>query len=295
MLYANRPSKSVTRLMLLETVRRLDRIAPMKEYQYIGFGALEFVDFDLFHRSLGIADMVSIESDPKGPERYLANRPFNGIEVFHGRASDVLPELDLKRLSIVWLDYTCQLNAEVLADVQLLARQLIPGSILAVTVNSYAKVMEGRRERLAENVGADRVPAGWTDAKLGGWGLADAQSVILSASISAEMASRPDAATWQQLLNIHYEDDAKLQLYAGIIGAPAMMRSIEGCHFEDLPFVREDLRSFVVSVPQLTKKERRALHEQLPPEAGLKPKLPGVKESDVEHYVGLYRWLAPAE
>src|SRR5215831_9133797 len=98
--YEVRPSKAVTRLIFVDLLRRLTPIGKPEDYQYVGFGALEFIDFDLVHRVVGVNDMVSIEADSNSIARYEWNRPFNSITLMPGRASTVLPTIDWRRLSI---------------------------------------------------------------------------------------------------------------------------------------------------------------------------------------------------
>jgi hypothetical protein len=50
MSYELRPSKAVTRRLLVDVLRRLPTVAALPDYQYVGFGALEFLDFELVHR-----------------------------------------------------------------------------------------------------------------------------------------------------------------------------------------------------------------------------------------------------
>lgn len=293
MSYENRPSKAVTRLIFVEALRHLKSIAPLTDYQYVGFGALEFVDFDLVHRRLGIERMTSIEAS-KPLERYEYNRPFARIDVLEGRATTVLPGLDWRGLSIVWLDYTSALTREVIKDVEGMARVLIPGSVLAVTVNSHPDgVISKRRETLEKLVGPENVPVGVTDSKLGDWGLADVQRDVLSDRIEQVMAHRSDAASWRQVLNIHYKDSAKMQLLAGIVGAPAVDRSINDCHFDEMPEFRDGPDALKVFVPLLTKREQAWFERRMPLAPGDPlPSRPGIKEADVASFISVYRWVA---
>ena len=109
--YLNRPAKYIERLMLVEAFRRLAVFGPLPEYAYIGFGAHEFIDFELVWRTIGVTEMTSIEKEIP-PDRFQFNRPFGGIVVEPGRsAATVLPTLTFRPHSIVWLDYTGRLGA----------------------------------------------------------------------------------------------------------------------------------------------------------------------------------------
>jgi len=52
--YALRPCKNMQRKTLCEDLARLSRIAGLATYRYVGFGAIGFHDFCLFHQRLGL-------------------------------------------------------------------------------------------------------------------------------------------------------------------------------------------------------------------------------------------------
>lgn len=296
MSYDIRPSKAVMRRILAEVLRRLSSLAAVSTYQYVGFGALEFIDFDMFHRQLGVTDMTSIEANVKEIDRYKWNRPFNGIRVLPGRASDVLPGLDWTGLSIVWLDYVSALTTEVLDDVELMSRVLIPGSVLVVTVNAHPPTLGTRKEALQKAITPEKVPIGVTEATLGEWGLAATQHSVMTATVRGALAARTDGASWRQLLNINYQDRAKMQVLGGVVSAPAVERALDLCQFADIDEVRlAGQDPLHVYVPLLTARERDWLNQRLPVAAGgAEPALAGVKQKDISAYVKMYRWLESA-
>jgi hypothetical protein len=287
-----RPSKAVQRHMIVETCRRLAAFAPLSEYQYVGFGGLEFIDFDLMHRALGLSEMFSIESNTYELARYRFNSPFKAVKILPGRASDQLGVIDWGRLSIVWLDYEQQLDEEVIRDVELLCGRLQPGSALFVTVNATPPTrIEGRRSELVQMIGEARIPSNVTDESLAKWGLADAQHRVLTDLITAYLRDRPVRAEWMQVLAIRYADDARMQTVGGIVAAPAIRQVLETCRFKDLDFVRlADEAPLAVRVPMLTAKERRALEEQLPIGDAKQLDVPGLSESDKSAYLQIYRY-----
>ncbi|WP_125779814.1 O-methyltransferase [Amycolatopsis sp. WAC 01375] len=290
--YEARPAKAITRKILVELLRHLKPLAPLSKFQYVGFGALEFLDFEIIHRSLGIDRMISIEGDVDKVERYTWNRPFKGIDVLPGRTSVVLPSLDWSGLSIVWLDYVSTLDSEVLMDVELISRKLRPGSVLAVTINAHPQKLDSRVAALEAFVGPERVPPGVNDSKLGGWGLADVQRQILSSSITSTISNRTDEASWHQLLNIYYQDSAKMQLLVGIVGGVSMDSMIKICKFEDLAEYRDSEAALTIKVPLLTNREQDWINQRVADgvyESGCQ--IPGVPKSDVDDYRQIYRWL----
>src|SRR6266404_4405372 len=122
--YSLRPAKNIERKMFCEAFARLSRIAPLRSYRYIGFGATTFVDFSLFHQRLGITDMVSIEGFNDARQRVEFNRPYSCIKMKWGKSNEMLPTLEWKKRTIVWLDYDVRLNRDVLADLRLIVANM---------------------------------------------------------------------------------------------------------------------------------------------------------------------------
>ena len=281
--------------MLVEALASLSDIMPVAEYQYVGFGALEFVDFDIIHRRLGISSMVSIEADEELVPRCEANRPFNGIQVLAGRLSTHISSLDWSKPMIAWLDYTKALNVDNIRELEQFARQMLPGSVLAVTLNATPGELKERRDALRDRVGEALVPTGTTDALLGDWGLAEAQRSIVADVLGRTLKARADGATWRQFLNVFYRDRQRMQLIAAIIGSATLDRTIDGCRLSDFEFYSASDKSIKIDVPYFTPKERRILNEQLPRSPRRRLSLPGVRAADVKAYANVYRWLERAE
>lgn len=291
--YEIRPSKAVTRLIFVDLLRHLTPIGEPKDYQYVGFGALEFIDFDLVHRLVGVNEMISIEADSFSIARYEWNRPFNSITVMPGRASTVLSTIDWKRLSIVWLDYTSQLTVEVINDAAALARVLIPGSVLAITVNAQpSKFGEDRRAALERNITPERVPLGVTHDRLGSWGLAEVQYEVLMAELTRAFAARMDAGKFRQFLNIHYKDSSQMQMIAGIVSAPGIDNLVDQCRFDYVAETKTGKNALYIRVPLLTARERAWANQRLPvPPGSSLPMLAGVNPQDLLDYADVYRRL----
>ena len=149
--YSRRPAKYIQRHMVVDALRRLRAFSPLEEYEYVGFGGMEFVDFELIHRQLGIKRLVSIEENGKDAARFRFNVPFEGVSIKFDKASAVLPTLlDKPYLRVVWLDYECELNLEVLQDLGTAIRKLVPGSAFIVSVNAQGpRLSDERSQRFA--------------------------------------------------------------------------------------------------------------------------------------------------
>lgn len=135
--YRLRPAKHAERLMLVELVRRM-RFEHIDQYRYIGMGSIGFVDHRVFHRGLGLSDMISIEaaSDESVQERFIKNVPLACIDLKFGHTSEILPKLNFdKKMCLLaglrrpsFLQYVRRHSHDWLA----LAKRFISGSDLRV-------------------------------------------------------------------------------------------------------------------------------------------------------------------
>jgi hypothetical protein len=290
--YTIRPSKAVQRYMIVDVCRRLTAFASLSDYQYIGFGGLEFIDFDLIHRSLGVEKMISIEQDTGQMQRYRFNAPFSTVSVLFGDATSHLPSIPWARFNIVWLDYTSTLTDSVITDVLIVCGKLESGSVLFLTLNSEPeRQMAGRRDSLADRIGEDRIPAKVTDESLAKWGLARVQRQVITDIAVAALRGRE--LGWRQVLDIQYADNARMQTVGAVVLSDADRQKFEDCRFHDLEFVRfagED--ALTIRVPVLTAKERRALDEKFP--LPTNPGALGLPDRDIEAYRQVYRYCGNA-
>lgn len=292
--YEFRPAKAAQRMMIVDACRRLTAIAPVAEYQYVGFGGLEFIDFVEFHRGLGVPQMTSIERDTNMQHRLDFNKPYKSIRVLMGEARDQLPQVDWTKLSIVWLDYTDLLTTDILRDVDYVVRSAQPGSIVIVTVNGAAtKVpMPERLSNLRAKLG-DLVDDALTDKDMAGWGPTEVERSILQATAYAA-GRQAHGLPFRQLFNFHYADDAKMLTWGGITTSTSLDRAIDTCRFEDLHFIRTGDEAFEINVPVLTEKEIAYLETELVGTGTSLPQIKGVPSTDVKAFAQVYRWRVGA-
>ena len=133
--YTLRPAKAIERRMFCDLFQRLTPFGAVHTYRYVGFGSIYFADFNLFHRILGFNDMLSIEKDVDQKDSFEFNKPYNCIRVEYRLASEVIAELEWTEKMIVWLDYDCPLNTEVLADIASVCANAKSGTIFLVSVS----------------------------------------------------------------------------------------------------------------------------------------------------------------
>ena len=133
--YELRTAKAIERKMIIEVFKQLSRFLKLEDYRYVGFGSIFFKDFKLFHKGLGITDMISIERDIDHFKRFEFNRPYNCIELKMGDSGEVLLELNWDKKNIIWLDYDDALKPYMFEDIATVFTRMNSGSIFFMTCN----------------------------------------------------------------------------------------------------------------------------------------------------------------
>jgi hypothetical protein len=299
--YRHRPAKNIERLFIVDMARRLTVAFP-GDYQYIGFGAFEFIDFQLVHRALSIDRMFSIERDPI--ERAEFNKPFRSIKIVAADSGDAIRDglIELDRPTILWFDYTDKLNHSILADAVEVARNVPAPSFVIFTFNGQPRmsspmddggrvIADRRVEAMKQDIGEERLPSDLTDEDLSARGFARIQKRVFDSEFLGALVARHDSPSWFQVLNLQYRDGALMQtiggfcLPAGTKGAD-IRRMLRGLDFFRAGDDFVDLR-----VPVITPRERMRLDQKLPRRVPNPPTLPGVVEDDITAYREVYRYL----
>lgn len=312
--YSLRPAKTVERKMICESLRRLHSFAKIETYKYVGFGSTYFSDFQLFHRALGINDMLSIEKDVDTQERFEFNKPYQCVRLDFRSSSEVLSELDLQARAILWLDYDGKLEMSILSDIDTVCSKVSSGSVLIVSVNvtSNNEPEEADRKKYTSETGlsfdkdifrlhefSKRV-GDCSDVKgsdLRGKGLAKISRQFIQNTIESALSDRNGVLSVEkklyhrQIFNFHYSDGAKMLTVGWLIFEENDREKLNACSFNELHFVRDGEEAYVITVPCLTLNEMRYLNAHLPLIGASTVTLSGVPPSDIEQYAKLYRYF----
>lgn len=295
--YNLRPAKAIERKMLAELFRRLDRAAALKHYRYVGFGSPYFADFALFHRSLDIQSMVSIEREVDDQPRFEFNRPFGAVELMFGESAEVLPQLDWEQRSIVWLDYDDPLDTAMLNDIALCVDRLMSGSVLIVSARAQLDAdPEIRFTELKENL-ENFVPPELTMDDLGGWDIAHLYRQIIDERINGAIRDRNTGRSasvqvaYTQLVNFEYADGVKMMTVGGVILNKSDAANFRSCDFEEFEFYKPSADAYRIKLPRLTPKEVRHLDALLP--SGTPPDATdvGIPLTQSNKYAAVYRYF----
>ncbi|MBI8694020.1 hypothetical protein JEZ65_21610 [Pseudomonas aeruginosa] len=304
--YSLRPAKYAERKMLVDVFRRLTPFQAIEDYCYVGFGSVWFSDFILFHKSLGIKNMVSIEESEGARERFEENRPFQ-IKMEFSNSATALPRLDWSQRTIAWLDYDDTLVTSMLQDIRSVAARAVSGSILAVSVQCMkAKALieyhaendpskESAIERLRQTFGRSRVPDDTQDEDLAGWPYGTLCRNIIKTEIELALSDRntnPETAMqFLPICEIEYQDDARMTTMVGIFVSPDEMSRYELCSFNKLDFIPPDNKAIRIEMPKLTIRELRKIEQQLPKTDGMELSLGSIPPSDAEKFCKMYRYF----
>ncbi len=283
--YAFRPAKRIQRMMFCDALRALRAVRAMDEYQYVGLGHWQFVDFELMRREVGIRRMVSIEKNTMLKARFEENLPFQEIELLFGSTAERLQDIDVDQPTIAWLDYTAKLTTRELQDLAFLADQLPLGSVVAATFNCRPDREDRRLETLSTQIG--EVPGDIAEDDLDADGLPRVQRRVLVERLNRVADARGDGARIEQFMFIRYADGAPMVFWAGLIADDDIAAAT-------LPALRrhEQFRDgddyLDVTVPFLSTREVILLNKEIREGAG--PRLAGVDKTDAEAYGRLHRW-----
>ncbi len=294
--YDLRPSKQVERRMLVDAFQRLSQAGfAIRDYKYVGFGALTFFDFIIFHKLLGITEMLSIEHDLSLRRRVAFNRPFKCVDIAMDAAANVIPTLSSDRQHILWLDYDTPIIKDVLTEVYLAGTQLACGSIILITVDVEPPVRGGEDPHTSMEHFAQQAPdymgsfavTDFTESNL-----AKTSKLIILRALSSGMAGRV-GVTFLPLFYFTYADGHRMMTFGGMIGSDVDKRKLRSINTAGAIYLRRNIRlnPFEINVPVLTRKERQAVEAAMPCSARWHPSEFDLPPGFITNYKDVYRFL----
>lgn len=306
--YQLRPAKSVERKMLRDLFAKLIPFDNLKKYQYIGFGSHYFTDFILFHKSLHINKMISIERDDTSKNKYIFNQPFKCIQLEFGDSNSILPELDLQQPSILWLDYDKRFNPNMLNDIDTFTQNCSSGSILLLSFNSQphkpaalkqeynSEEEAGLFERkIIEEVTERYFPVDFKEQGIRKW--SNYSNLIRKSIISRIIDTLhgrnigSEKFFYKQLCFFNYQDGVEMTTVGFIFFTEQDLHKYEACNFNDLDYFSDSSEPYLIEIPNLTLKEIKTLMQNMPKVD--KKNLPkGVfTDKDIEIFQKIYKYF----
>ena len=305
--YSLRSAKFAERKMLAEALARLRVFGSLRTYRYVGFGSIWYADCVLFHRALGIEEIVSIERERDHEERFVLNKPYRAIELRMDDSAVVLPRLEWGHRTIVWLDYDDPLSPAILDDVRTVATRACPGTALIVSVQAE-KILDKReskddpvhvtrRDQFRRYFGDARTPRKLPGADLRGWRLSKSTRRTVRDEVedglqrANEVRGRGQRMKFRQFVAFEYADNAKMTTIGGVFIDAGQDAVFDSAGFGDLSFYRAGDDALRIEVPLLTPREMRELDRSLPCPEGEAIEPGPIPPRDAKHYAALYRYL----
>jgi hypothetical protein len=304
--YSLRPSKHAERRMLGEVFRKLRPFQPIEDYVYVGFGSVWFTDFALFHRTLGIKEMLSIERQADAKPRIDANKPFASVAIDYRSSEIALPDLDWSKRHLVWLDYDDPLTLGMLIDARSIASRARSGTVAAISVQCQKAAEVGEAEedkggpsafaRFEGRFGRERLGAEAGEMDLFGWRFGRTARRLLSQEIEAALAARnavlrPDQAMmFKPICEFEYEDGVKMTTLVGVFVSGSEACQLEACRFEALDFLAGPGMPIRIPFPKITPREARMIEQTLPWAPGAVHAVGAIPPADARDFASFYRY-----
>lgn len=298
--YDLRPAKQAERRMFMDALQLLSMHGyPIRDYQYTGMGAIYFVDFILFHKLLGIQEMLSVEVSPKIQKRVKFNQPYGCVNLKRGPIGNFIPYLSSDLKHILWLDYDNVLCGEYLQDIAQAATILSAQSLLIITVDAGPPGDKSEKEwgprkwqLYFEEEAQDylSLPADPTIFELEQ--LPQLYVDLIIKAIKTGLRGRSDVE-FIPLFNFTYADGASMLTIGGMIGKAQDRRKIRQSRLAKTIYYRDDFkrRPYEIKVPKLTRKERLHLDSLMPSSKKWDSKVFQQEDKDVQAYREIYRFL----
>ena len=308
--YMLRPNKSVERKMVCEMLSRISAVRNVSMFQYIGFGSTYFADFSLFHRNLGITQMISIEGEGRAKNRCEFNKPFACIDLRMGESSDILPNLDFNtKDSIVWLDYDGIISDTVFSDINTVVTAIRPDSFFMLSLNAEFILLKQEAESdikqyLIDMIGEERFPNQFLDNEITSKIYLNILYHCIIEEIRTVVQKRNGMEdyelTFHQVVYFVYKDGARMMTIGGFLfKKDEENERMDKMAIHQLPYYRNSMEPFNIKCPVLSLNEIQALNSFLPREIIMDKKgeikdedlnnFP-VENKDIKQYSFLYRY-----
>jgi hypothetical protein len=271
--YSLRPAKATERRMLNFALKKLSHFDHLSNYQYVGFGSTTFHDFILFHKELGINQMISIESS-ENENRFNFNKPFSCIKMMFGNSQKVLPKINWEKKSILWLDYDKQVRDYYLSDIDTFITSATSASCILITLNcdpdAYGDTNEKRRDYIINQIGEKNLHFGNKLIDFASNNLPQTLYKILTARIKSTLSARngilskEDKLNFEQIFHFNYSDGAKMLTFGGILLTETDKEIFDNYKVGEYNFLSSNESTFNIEIPILTMKEVRFLNSQMP-------------------------------
>jgi hypothetical protein len=209
-----------------------------------------------------------------------------------------LPTIDVARPSIIWLDYDDQIARWMVNDLEIVGKDVAPGSFVAVTFATGFPTDGPNRVQELERLRND-FPEYITDetkpSALEGTGLSDMARVAFGSFFARALSDADvlkvenEKRRIEQVCYFRYKDGAQMCTLGWMVVTDQNQRLFEDSNFGALPFYRQGNDPFNIRIPKVTPLEVREIERRLPDwEAA---EITWIPPSDRRDFAALYRYL----
>lgn len=262
--YELRTSKQIERRMLIHSFHELRNLGcNIANYQYCGMGSIFFTDYILFHKYLGIDDMISVEYSAKAKKRTNFNKPFKFIKLKFEDISNTISTLSKKKKHILWLDYDSYPDESKLSSIRDSINRLTTFSILLITFD--AELLKNNKNlpdpevtykfyKDLYDIFFDHkfTKEDFTKAKL-------PKTIIkLTSNLITNSLSGNNEKIFQPLYSFVYADGHQMLTMGGILLPKNDPIDLNKMNIQSMHFIRTSFAAdpYHIHVPIITKKER---------------------------------------
>lgn len=301
--YSIRPAKYAERRFMTDIISALRGFGPVPSMRYIGFGSIWFSDFELFHRYLGIDDMVSIEwaGSSKEKSRFKFNVPYDCVSMKFGKSTHVIPKISFKKRTVTWLDYDGKFEPYMLDDAQLVASRAKSGSMLAISFNSHSalevdqsesegisaidlfKSRYGFPDEMMPEKESDLYSRKFTEIMRGFY-----ESSIVDAFAKRKISTGKEFE-YERICTINYSDGAPMVTWIYVLFEKLDRDRFDLCAFFELDAIKKFGNEITIDYPSLTVREVRSIEQNLP--NGVTDLASFLPAREVEGFSKFYRYM----
>ena len=269
--YLLRPAKQVERKLIIEALQCLGKKYKIPNYTYVGMGSRYFVDFQMFHKFLGIKDMISFEMEEDKIDRFDFNLPYVFIDLQPGKSTVILPTIDWSKDLIIWLDYDQKISPYMFDDIDIICDNAKPGTIFLLTIDAGPERFDGRFskdeiERLEDRLKNlkesihPNYPQGIQKKDITKKQFPELLRRIIHEKIRDGLAIRD--LRFFQLFNFVYEDSCQMYTFGCIF--EKSISKIEDTGLYDFDYISKDERIIKIKLPILTPHEKMHFDKLIP-------------------------------
>ena len=303
--YSLRPAKSIERKMICEFLRKSSELyIDISKYTYIGFGSFYFSDFALFHKSLGIDKMYSIEKDTMHKARYDFNKPYQCITMKYDSSSNILSTIIKEEETekyFIWLDYDGFFSRSIIDDFKTCINKASAGSYICISfslgmgLNSHIDLYDYLKQEVGEYIPPEITKKDICNKNISKriWDIfqAVAKDAIKSKNSGVD-AANADKYSIEQTMYFQYKDNAPMMTICFMVAKNKERQFLSNLDALQLDIYKKANESYDISVPQLTWLEVRKINSLLPAENEQQviEGISFIEASDLKDYIKVYKY-----